>query len=116
MDDLNHVFRVIHSLVEWKRLGLQLGLLYPTLEKIDREQHGRIDDCIMEMLSAWLQRKDNVSLEGIPSWSMLKDALNEIGEKELADKINKMVSYIAEDKTKFPCRICTTMGLVRFVI
>ena len=86
--DLKHVFPVVHNLNEWKRLGIQLGLLFPTLKKIDREQHGRINDCIMEMLSAWLQQEDIVSQEGIPSWSTLKDALNKIGEKELADKIN----------------------------
>ena len=86
--DLKHVFPVIHNLNEWKRLGLQLGLLYPTLKRIDCEQRGKINDCIMEMLLAWLQQKDIVSQEGIPSWSVLKDALNKIGEKELAGKIN----------------------------
>ena len=72
---------------DWQSLGLELGLLYPTLKRIKKEQHGDISDCMMEMLAAWLQQQDNVSQVGAPSWSVLQTALRNIGENELADTI-----------------------------
>ena len=78
---------MIHDLNDWKELGLQLGLLYPTLERIDREQRGRISGCKIDMLTAWLEQQDNVSQRGVPSWSVLRGALQRIGEHELADRI-----------------------------
>ena len=74
-------------MVDWQSLGLALGLLYPTLKRIKKEQHGDINDCIMEMLAAWLQQHDNVPQKGLPSWSVLKTALEEIEEIQLASKI-----------------------------
>ena len=77
----------LESLVRWKKLGLALGLGYPTLQKIERAQHDNVDDCMMEMLAAWLQQQDNVSWKGVPSWSVLRTALGEIGEHQLASEI-----------------------------
>ena len=79
---------VIRDLNHWKELGLQLGLLYPTLERIDIEQRGRISFCKMGMLSAWLQQQDNVPQKGVPSWSVLRAALQTMGEHETADRIS----------------------------
>ena len=79
---------VIRNLNDWMDLGLQLGLLYPTLERIDLDKQKRTKDCNREMLVAWLKKEYKVSQSGVPSWSVLKAALNEIGEKELAAKIN----------------------------
>ena len=77
----------IKDLVNWKELGLQLGLLYSSLKKIDLEQRGNIYSCNIEMLSAWLQKQDNVSQKGDPSWNVLRAALKRIGEHETADRI-----------------------------
>ena len=84
---------VIHDLNDWKELGLQLGLLYTSLERIDREQRGRISDCKMEMLLAWLQQQDNVSQRGLPSWSVLRAALKRMGEHKMADSIVSGYNY-----------------------
>ena len=78
---------VIRDLNDWKELGLQLGLLYPSLQRIDREQRGRISACKIDMLSAWLQQQDNVSQRGVPSWSLLRAALISVGENEIANRI-----------------------------
>ena len=43
--------------------------------------------CKTKMLAAWLQRHDNVSKNGDPSWVVLKTALINIDENELSDKI-----------------------------
>ena len=76
------------SMTAWKDLGLQLGLLYPTLKRIDLEQRGIINSCKIDMLSAWLQQQDNVSQRGVPSWCVLKAALKRMGEHETADRIH----------------------------
>ena len=73
--------------VNGKKLGLELGLLYPTLQKIGKAQRDDVDDCMMEMLAAWLQQQDNVSQNGVPSWSVLRTALEEIGERQLASEL-----------------------------
>ena len=87
ISDLLDVFMTVHNLTDWKLLGLQLGLYYPTLMKIKCDQRDVIDDCKMEMLSAWLQQQDDVSQRGAPSWSALKIALRRMGESTIADRI-----------------------------
>ena len=87
IDDLFEVKMFLKNLVDWQSLGLALGLLYPTLKMIAKEQRGDIEECKMEMLAAWLQQKDNVPQKGDPSWSVLQGALRRMGENELADKI-----------------------------
>ena len=74
----------LKNLTDWQSLGLALGLLYPTLKKIDEDQRGKTDKCVMEMIAAWLEKKDNVTN---PSWLVLQAALRKIDENELADKI-----------------------------
>ena len=85
-----HLFEVqlsVNKVVSWKNLGLALGLHYPTLQKIEREQLGRIDDCVRETLAAWLQQADDVCQYGAPSWSVLRTALERIGENVLAGQL-----------------------------
>ena len=82
------VLEVVYSVSDWKRLGLTLGLLYSTLTSIETHRHHKQDDCIKDMLSAWLEQQDNVSQRGVPSWSVLRAALKRIGKHELADRIN----------------------------
>ena len=86
-NDLVDVLIVIRDVNNWKHLGLQLGLLCSSLEKIGLEQQGRIDSCKIAMLSAWLQQQDDVSKRGVPSWNVLRAALQRMGENELANKI-----------------------------
>ena len=81
------VLDVIDCVSDWKRLGLTLGLLYRTLTRIEKNRQLQQDDCISDMLSAWLEQQDNVSQRGVPSWSVLRAALQRIGEHELADRI-----------------------------
>ena len=87
IDDLCEVKKFLKNFNDWQSLGLELGILYSTLERIEQEQRGVIDKCKMKMLAAWLQQQDNVSQAGVPSWSVLQTALREIEENELADTI-----------------------------
>ena len=87
IDDLFDVKMSLKNLNDWQSLGLALGLLYPTLKKIDEDQRGKTDKCVTEMIAAWLEKKDNVANQGVPSWLVLQAALRKIDENELADKI-----------------------------
>ena len=81
--------RFLRNVIEWQSLGLELGLLYPTLKRIEVEQRGFIDQCKTEMLAAWLQQQDNVAKKGVPSWEVLRVGLMNIDENELASEINR---------------------------
>ena len=87
IDDLFEVHTFLKQVVNWKNLGLALGILYTTLQKIEGQQHHVVDDCMREMLAAWLQQQDNVTRKGIPSWTVLQTALRKIGENKLANEI-----------------------------
>ena len=87
IDDLADVKRLLKNFNDWQSLGLELGLLYTTLKRIEEEQQRVISKCKTEMLATWLQQQDNVAKKGVPSWSTLKMALMDIDEKKLADSI-----------------------------
>ena len=87
IDDLADVKMLLKDLNNWQSLGLELGLLYTTLKRIEEEQQRVINKCKTEMLAAWLQQQDNVAKKGVPSWSTLKMALMNINEKRLAYSI-----------------------------
>ena len=93
IDDICNVLEVVDDFGKWRRLGLQLGLRYTTLEEIRNDHRDKTDECRMEMLAAWLRQQDNVSQTGVPSWSVLRAALRRIGENELASRIMVSCEY-----------------------
>ena len=66
-------------------LGLKLGLLYSTLQKVKEDLNG-VDQCKREMLAAWLQGKDKSKDR---TWSTIVDALHGIDHHSLADDISQ---------------------------
>ena len=82
IDDLLEIDIKLKNLFRWKHLGLALGLLYPTLERIEQEHRRDIEECKTVMLATWLLQQDNVIKIGAPSWAVLRKALKEIGESE----------------------------------
>ena len=87
IDDLAKIKMALKDFNDWQSLGLQLGLIHPTLKRIEEEQRGVIDKCKTEMLAAWLQQQDNVAKRGHPSCAVLKKALRNIAEYKLASEI-----------------------------
>ena len=87
IDDLAKIKMDLKDFNDWQSLGLQLGLLHPTLKRIEEEQRGVIDKCKTEMLAAWLKQQDNVAKRGHPSCAVLKKALRNIAEYKLASEI-----------------------------
>ena len=87
INKLVDVMDSLESVNGWLSLGLRLGLLHPTLKKIETNNHGQVEQCKTDMIAAWLNRQDNVLQVGVPSWSVLQTALRKIGENEVADQI-----------------------------
>ena len=85
--DLVDVRVFLKSVVDWQSLGIVLGLGYFTLKTIEKDHRGLVEECKTKMLAAWLQQQDDVSQNGIPSWSVLRTALENIGEHQLASEI-----------------------------
>ena len=81
--------KAVSDCVEWNRLGLELGLKYSRLQKIEIERRGKNSYCMRDMISAWLRRKDKVMKEGVPTWKQLVQALKNIGEIGLSEEIMK---------------------------
>ena len=74
-DDLVDVMDYVHNLNQsaLKKLGLQLGLLDSTLDKLLDQT--RPEEYGMKVMSAWLNQRDNVAKRGKPTWTTLATAL-----------------------------------------
>ena len=85
ISNLDEVQTSVKDIVtDWKDLGLKLGLIHLTIEKINQENRGVINNCKREILAAWLKGEDNAKQR---RWSTLVDALQELNEYDLAERI-----------------------------
>ena len=73
---------------KWDDLGLRLGLLQPTLEAIERNNHGDVSRCLTRCLSQWLRRADNVDSKGGATYDSLSTALRSMNEVAVADELS----------------------------
>ena len=75
---INDLFDVTSELedvaVNWRGIGLALGLHNPDLRKIATEGKDVID-CLRDMLELWLNKSYDVITFGEPSWQMLENAV-----------------------------------------
>ena len=81
----------------WYELGLTLGLHKNTLDSIERNHPGDVSRCLIECLSQWLSRADNVDSRGGATFDSLSDALKSMNENAAADKLDqesKLISLI----------------------
>ena len=72
---------------KWFPLGLQLGLLSPTLKDIEANHKDDVRRCLQECLTLWLSKADKVTDNGGSTWDSLADALHNIEENFAAKKI-----------------------------
>ena len=78
-DSLYDVLTEVTTVTRWFNLGLALGLVSSTLEKIRVANRGgkeQVDDCKKDVLLGWLRMVDRVPERGVPSWRSLAIALN----------------------------------------
>ena len=77
---------------KWFPLGLQLGLLSPTLKVIETDHKDSVERRLQECLICWLSRADKVDEYGGPTLESLDRALREIGEVSTADNVIQLLS------------------------
>ena len=99
--DVSNLIDVIQALRQvyfpndrWSSLGLELGLLQPTLSTIYAKHRGDPDSCLQDCLNRWLSKADNVDKSGGPTWDSLGRALKNIGQGFAADKIKEFSEWI----------------------
>ena len=68
-----NLFESANDFRDWKKLGLFLGVPFPTLEKIELDKQG-VDNCKMAMLYHWL-------CSGTATKETLLAALRKMGER-----------------------------------
>ena len=77
------MLNALKSVNDWQTLGLKLGILYSTLEKIGENCREQIDPCKRKMIYTWLKEKPS----GVPTFAVLKIALKDMDENAAADNI-----------------------------
>ena len=99
--DITHLDEVEKVLVanrfpktKWLPLGLKLGLYKTTLDVIKAENQGDVGSCLLECLSAWLSKADNVVNKGGPNWILLTSSLRDIDEVAVADNVDQQSKSI----------------------
>ena len=63
----------------WQNIGIFLGVDPHRLESIKTAEHNDTQNCLREMLQIWLKK-----INPPPSWSAIIDALEDLGEQQLA--------------------------------
>ena len=93
IDDLGEVLGILrkHSFnsTDYFDLGLDLGLLYRTIDAITSDYRGISNHCLRECLVKWLEKADKVMEKGGPTWYALIQALRSINQVAVADAIDK---------------------------
>ena len=75
----------------WHELGLRLGLLKNTLDNI-ADTFTRPEARLMECLSKWLCRADNVDSRRGTTWDSLSIALRSMNEVAVADELSEFIN------------------------
>ena len=74
---------------DWEDLGLKLGLYQPTLRTIAKQFSGDINGAFRRCLELWLLEEDGVDKNGGAKWKSLIKAIRKMGNKALANAIEK---------------------------
>ena len=76
--------------VNWRDLGLSLGLYMPTLYAISYT-NGNANDYLMWTIQKWLEKQDGV--RGT-TWQILIDAVKSTGDKAAAERMPAIIQSI----------------------
>ena len=78
---------LLSPLVNWFGLGVQLGIYYHELKKIELEERGSVDRCLLAVLQRWMHEMDDVKNCGGASKENLVLALKNLDEIALSEAI-----------------------------
>lgn len=82
---------------DWFRLGLSLGLAKGTLDSIEVNHKNDVHRCLIQCLSEWLKRADNVDKKGGATYDSLSKALKSLDFVAVADKLDQESEYAYSD-------------------
>ena len=86
IDDVGKVTEYLVDLqpADIHNLGIALGLSYPHLKTMESSNTFRND-----MIASWLQKEDQVTEKGVPTWKTLVEALRQesVKHKGVAERI-----------------------------
>ncbi|XP_047451622.1 p53-induced death domain-containing protein 1 [Mugil cephalus] len=74
---------------DWRVIGINLGLSYQELDRIQYKHRDNLGALVMDMLFLWARGQRN---EGLGAVSRLVAAMTESGRKDLADEIEDIVN------------------------
>ena len=86
---LPQLMNLLSPLIHWERLGLQLGISFPEVKKIEKEKRGAVSNCLVAILHRWMQEEDDVKKVGGATKESLILALQGMDEIALAEVIAK---------------------------
>ena len=93
IQELNDVLELLKkcgfSETRWFELGLALGLSKTTLDTIRANHPQDTHQCLIECLSKWLERADDVDSKGGATWDSLSTGLRSINEVAVAHMLDK---------------------------
>ncbi len=82
---------LLASVFNWENLGVKLGLDMCKMEEIKQRHNGNLEMCKNSVYDAWLR------LHVDPSWSDVVNALEQMEENNLANKIRQRYSTFFTD-------------------
>ena len=72
-------------LSKWKIFGVMLNIVKGILDNVEFHHRQDPQHCLMEMLELWRRRRDPP-----PSWNVLIEALQVLGEEQVAIELMEM--------------------------
>ena len=103
---------LLSPLVNWFGLGVQLGIYYHELKKIELEERGSVDRCLVAMLQRWMKEKDDVKVFGGATKEKLVSALKEIQENTLSEAVAQ--ATLGDLNAWIKTRVCSLVVLHSF--
>ena len=79
--DIRSLSRVLASVYNWETLGINLGIQMARLQEIRQLCSGDLEMCKNRLYDLWLRQNTS------PTWRDVVDALEQMEENSLADKI-----------------------------
>ena len=85
--ELAQLMVLLSPLVNWFGLGTQLGIYYHELKKIELEERGSVDRCLLAVLQRWMHEMDDVKICGGATKETLVSALKDLDEIALSEVV-----------------------------
>ena len=82
--DIRSLSLLLASVYNWENLGIKLGISMQKLQEIKQHHSGDLEMCKNRLYDTWLR------LTTDPSWMEIVDALEQIEENSLADRIRRV--------------------------